>query len=235
VSAAQTPTPSPSPAPAPASTQAPATAPTQSTTAPASSSSSTTPPQVHNSQLTPTKDTKPAEVTMTCPTPDQVVVEYRDGVDRGDITDHAIQVLKEICSKACIFSVEISSGIRSADSQAKAMYDNAQAKGVDSQRALYGPGGNKVLDAYQQGVKNGDAPATIQANMTKVVEDNASSFHHVARDPNLSVFDVAPSSIANSNQGAKGRLVKEAQSDNRIERFFQPPNDPGYHFEVRNP
>lgn len=206
----------PAPAPAPAGTPAAA-------------------PQIHSGQLTPTHDTTPGIVNAQCPTADQVGVNYDAGVDRSDITDYAILVLTQICSKACVRSVVISSGVRSSDSQARAMYQNAQRHGVASQRHLYGPEGNLVLDQYEQGVAHGLDQATIEANMTQVINQHPGAFHHVSRAANLSVFDVRPSSVEGGDTNAGHRLVSEARADARVVRFFQPPNDPGYHFEIQNP
>jgi hypothetical protein len=192
-------------------------------------------PQVHSGQLTPAQETTPGVVTANCPTPDQVSVSYDPGVDRSDITDNAILILTQICSRACVSTVVVSSGVRSADSQARAMYQNAQTHGLERQRHLYGPEGNLVLDQYQQGVAQGLDAATIQSNMAQVIRQHPDAFHHVSRAANVSVFDVRPSSVAGGNTHAGQRLVNEARADARVVRFFQPPNDPGYHFEIQNP
>lgn len=192
-------------------------------------------PQVHSDQLTPTHDTAPGIVNAQCPTADQVNVSYDAGVDRSDITDYAILVLTQICSKACVRSVVISSGVRSSVSQAHAMYQNAQRHGVASQRRLYGPEGNLVLDQYEQGVTHGLDEATIESNMSQVINQHPDAFHHVSRAADLSVFDVRPSSVEGGDTHAGQRLVHEARADGRVVRFFQPPNDPGYHFEIQNP
>lgn len=85
-------------------------------------------PQIHTGQLTPVHDSTPGVVHVNCPTPDAVKIAFYPDVDRTGITDHSLQVLREICSRACISSVAISSGQRKAETQARAMYQNVQKK-----------------------------------------------------------------------------------------------------------
>jgi hypothetical protein len=191
--------------------------------------------QIHSGQLTPQQDIAPGVISIRCPTAQEVIVTYDKNVDRSDITDYAIEVLKEVCSSACISSVNISSGVRSADSQAQAMYGNARTRGIERERHLYGREGNFVLDQYQLGVEQGLDVRTIKENMAAVIRQYPDAFHHVQRAPNLSVFDVSPRSVEGGSENAGKRLVSAARADSRVVRFFQPPNDAGYHFEIENP
>ena len=189
--------------------------------------------QTHAAEL-PTVGNQTAKPTIQvdCPTADGVSVTYRSGVDRSAISDYAELVLREICSRACISSVVVSSGARTPELQAQAMYQNARAN-LTRERGLYGRDGNQVLDQYEQGTAQGHDAATVQSDMAQVVREHPDSFHHVQRAPNLSVFDVSPSSVGDRPAGQ--RLAREAQADARVVRFFQPPNDAGFHFEVQDP
>ena len=217
-----------SPAPAASASAAHAAA---SSSAPAAQA---TAPQTHHGQLTPAEDTTPGHVAVNCPTADEVSVTYAPTVDRSIISDHAELVLREICSKACIRSVTISSGARDVDSQARAMYENAQTHGVPSQRRLYGHIGDPVLDAYERGIaqhQNADQIQAAMADEIRAVGPEKIS-RHLSRGPGISTFDVAPSSVG--DKPTQKRLVQAALSEGRVQRFFQPPDDPGFHFEILN-
>lgn len=192
----------------------------------------TTAPQTHQGQLTPVEDATPGHVAANCPTADEVSVAYAAGVDRSAVSDYAEMVLSQICSRACIRSATISSGARTPESQARTMYGNARTN-LMRERHLYGRDGNQALDRYEQGIAQGHDAATIQRDMAQVVRDHSDSFHHVQRASNLSVFDVNPSSMG--DRAAGQRLAREAQADPRVVRFFQPPNDAGFHFEIQDP
>jgi hypothetical protein len=114
------------------------------------------------------------------------------------------------------------------------MYENAQRKGVASQRALYGRAADRVFDAYDRGVAQHQDAAQIQADMAEQINavGPGNISHHIAQGPSVSTFDVAPSSVGGDE--AKARFVREVLADSRVQRFFQPPADPGYHLEVNN-
>lgn len=90
-------------------------------------------PHIYHGELTPSHDTTPIVIAVHCPTPDEVKIECAPQVDRSGITDYAMRVLAEICSRACVSSVVISSGARTIEAQARIMYDNAR-RDVAAQR-----------------------------------------------------------------------------------------------------
>jgi hypothetical protein len=92
------------------------------------------------------------------------------------------------------------------------MYGNAHAN-LSRERHLYGRDGNQVLDEYEQGTAQGHDAATVQGEMAQTIRQHPDSFH----------------------QATGQRLAQEAQADARVVRFFQPPNDAGYHFEIQDP
>jgi len=218
-----------SPAPAASASAAPTAA-----YAPAPAADQAIAPQIHQGHLTPAADAAPGHVAVSCPTADQVSITYAAGVDRSAVSGYAEMVLSEICSRACISSVVVSSGARTPESQAQAMYGNAHAN-LSRERHLYGRDGNQVLDQYEQGTAQGHDAATVQGEMAQTIRQHPDSFHHVQRAPNLSVFDVSPGSVGDGDKATGQRLAQEAQADARVVRFFQPPNDAGYHFEIQDP
>lgn len=84
----------------------------------------------HDRQLTPAQDTPRGQVAVNCPTADEVCITYRAGADRSAVSYCAELVLSQICSRACIRSATISSGARTPQSQANAMYGNARASSM---------------------------------------------------------------------------------------------------------
>jgi hypothetical protein len=164
---------------------------------------------------------------------DDVSVSYATGVDRSSITDSAELVLREICARADISSVTISSGARTAESQVNAMYKNASDNLV-RERRLYGTAGQQVLDAYEQAVAAGHSEQEVKAAMldrlNAVGPGNVSS--HISQGPDVSTFDVAPSSL--QSKEAIERFESEVQADPRVSRYFAPPPDKGFHLEIRN-
>jgi hypothetical protein len=205
-----------------------------STSSPAPAAAQATAPQIHQGHLTPAEDPTPGQVAVSCPTADEVTITYDSAVDRTGISDNAELVLRQVCSKACIRAVTISSGSRTVASQARAMYGNAQQLGVASQRRLYGHVVDPVLDAYERGLAQHQSADQIQVAMTDEINAIGPEkiSRHLSRGPEISTFDVSPKSIPDLE--ARKRLISEARSDGRVTRFFQPPDDPGYHFEINN-
>lgn len=191
--------------------------------------------QEKSAPLTKKSDTKPVEVEVKCPSADEVVISYDANADEGAMTATAVMALKEICSKACIASVRVTSTARSAKDQARIMYDMIEAKGVDFVKNLYAASGDKVVDAYAASKKKKlSADDTKQAMLDKINEvgPNNVSKHVVSDDGSICVFDVAPSSIANAE--AKKRFIKEVKAHSSVARFLEPPADPAYHLEITN-
>ena len=185
--------------------------------------------------LTKKSDTKPVEVKVKCPAADEVVILYDASADESTMTAIAITTLKEICSKACISSVKVTSTARSAKDQARVMYDMIKAKGAKYAKNLYGANGNKVIAVYEDSEKKKlSADDTKKAMLAKINELGPSkvSHHVVSDDGKICVFDVAPSSIAST--GAKKRFVKEANLHASVAKFLEPPTDPAYHLEITN-
>jgi hypothetical protein len=88
-----------------------------------------------------------------CPTADEVVIAYDASADKTVMTATAIKALKEICSRACISSVKVTSTARTATDQARVMYDMIKAKGAKYVKSLYGTSGDKVVDVFEESAK----------------------------------------------------------------------------------
>lgn len=186
--------------------------------------------------LTPKSDTKPVTVKVICPTVDEVIISYGSGAVESAMSATAITTLKEICSRACIKSVTVTSTARTASDQARVMYEALiKPGGVAYSKKLYGANGDKVVAVYEDAVsKKLTATVTKQAMLDKINELGPSNVsHHVVSDDGLiCVFDVGPSSI--QSDGAKKRFIHETESHSSVAKFLKPPADIAYHIEITN-
>lgn len=191
--------------------------------------------QKETARLTVITDVTPIKVNVKCPGVDEVVITFDSSANQSAMSSQAITTLKEICSKACVPSVKVTSTARTAKDQARIMYDMMKAKGAAYAKNLYGANGKKIVAVYEKSLKNKlSADETKTAMLDKINEIGPSnvSHHVVSDDGKLCVFDVAPSSIANAD--AKKRFVKETKAHPSVVKFFEPPADPAYHLEVQN-
>jgi hypothetical protein len=192
-------------------------------------------PQTADAVLTPKSDTTPVKVEVKCPLPSEVQISYGSNANQAAMTVTALDALREICSKACIFSVEITSTAREVKDQARIMYDMIKSKGVDYVNGLYGAGGKTIVSVFVESEKNKLSAADTKKAMADKIEEigpSTVSHHIVSADGKLCVFDVAPSSVGDSD--AKTRFVKEVKAHPKVATFFEPPKDPAYHLEVKN-
>jgi hypothetical protein len=199
----------------------------------AASAPATEKAQTKDAALTPTADKTPVALAVNCPTPEEVKITYGANADKNAMTTLALSTLREICSKACLKSVEITSTARNVQDQARIMYDMIKSQGSDYVNDLYGEGGQKIVTVYEKSKKSKlSADETKQAMVDKMEELGPSkvSHHIVNADGKLCVFDVAPSSVGNN--AAKKRFVKETKAHANVQTFFEPPQDPAYHLEV---
>ena len=151
------------------------------------------------------------------------------------LTPFSKKVLQDIMRKAGVTSAVVSSTQRSPADQARAMFENCESQGVKSQKDLYGPNGDLVIDVFVAGKAAGKTAAQIQKEMErKIIALGPSNVSHHAADPKvLNVFDVAPSSIPVARQAA---FEKAVRADKRVRKFFTPgQGDPGFHIEIAQP
>ena len=201
----------------------------------ASSTTTAEKPQTKDAALTPIADKTPVALEVKCPTPEEIKISYGANADQNAMTAIALSTLREICSKACLKSVEITSTARGVQDQARIMYDMIKSKGSDYVNDLYGAGGKKIVTVYEESKKSKLSASEIKKAMVDKMEEigpSNVSHHIVSADGKLCVFDVAPSSVGGN--AAKKRFVKETKAHANVKTFFEPPKDPAYHLEVPN-
>jgi Transglycosylase SLT domain len=178
---------------------------------------------------------KPAAAKPAPAVPAAVRIVFGDNARADAMTPFSRQVLSDIMRKAGIDFALVSSTQRTPGEQAHAMFVNLESLGVRSQKDLYGPNGDLVIDVYAAGKARGKTAAQILKEMERrIVGLGPSNVSHHAADPKvLNVFDVAPSSIPAARQAAFERAVR---ADKRVRKFFTPnQGDPGFHLEIPQP
>ena len=133
-------------------------------------------------------------------------------------------------SDAGVDVLQISSGYRSPEDQARIMSDNVRSHGMASQRALYSSLGNQVLDAYP------DQSAMVDV-IRRIGPEHIS--RHMAED--AITFDIAPSSMPSDQSAALLARLRQAPQNSKwredpdtiyeIGELYWPPKDPAYHVE----
>jgi hypothetical protein len=170
------------------------------------------------------------------PTRDQPVVRFAERANAADVTPYSLQVLVDTLRAARLAGALVSSTARGPRDQARVMYDNLQRQGVEEQRRLYGPYGDKVIDVYVAAKAAGRSPDEIRAAMeAKIIDLGPTNVSKHASDPKLyNVFDVAPSSI--TDRAAFEGALRAERDAGRIAKFLTPSDsDPGYHLEIPQP
>lgn len=160
----------------------------------------------------------------------EVKIEFGENANAADVTTYSIEVLEDILRTAGLKQALVSSTSRTPKDQARVMYNNLERYGVEAQKKLYAPAGDKVIDVYAKSKAEGKTADKIKLAMEEKIKSlGPTNVSKHASDPKiLNVFDVAPSSI--SNKRAFERAVKE---DRRVSKFLSPAkSDPGYHIEI---
>ena len=158
---------------------------------------------------------------------------------KSTLSDYSINLLNEILKNTKVQGITITSTTRTAEDQARIMYDNLIGKGknqgVEEQYKLYGNCGDLVIKAFEDESKKTKDPNQIKAAMlSKMKEIGAHKVSHHALDPadynKLNVLDIAPS-VADK-QGFEA-AIKKAISEGKIINFHSPSTgDPAYHLEI---
>ena len=157
------------------------------------------------------------------------------GAKQNDVSDYSAGIVNDAMNVISDNEVTVSSGKRSSKDQAKTMYDNAERKGADSQKNLYGDNGKKVIDVYSDfkgfasefGV---NMEKETKAAMNQIINEIGSGkvSKHCRNDATLNVFDIAPSSVSD---------IKSFQTslggDKRVTNLIAYPKDPGIHIEIK--
>ena len=156
---------------------------------------------------------------------------YASGIPR--LPDIYETQIKSALDSVSIPSIKITSTIRTPKTQADAMYNNILSLGVDSQKKLYGPNGNNVIDVYILKKNYGYGKAdTLEAMEQKIIDlgpENVS--RHLTIDPLQYVaFDVSPDSIPTTKRNLFIDAMKKIA--NKILTPTYSTGEPVFHLEM---
>jgi len=157
-------------------------------------------------------------------------IHFGQNARQNAVTAFTRQVLQEIMRESGNNNVTITSTQRTPAEQARVMYQNIVNHGAASQHRLYGRGGDAVIDVAESGIADGLTPAQIISNMTdEILRIGPTNVSNHTADPNvLNVVDIDPSTVEHP------RAFVQAIESRGI-RLLQPPTDPAFHLEIRQP
>ena len=194
----------------------------------------------YSGKLTPASDTNPICIPIKSDP-----IKFTPNVNPAQLTDYSRKVLEEILVKANIRSVTITSIVRTAHDQARAMFNNlsgkGKAKGLPAQRKSYKEMGNQIIDVYETMTQDKSelevqnlSTEIITAMQKKIEEIGVEKVTHHALDPKIcNVFDVGPRSMSHISAM---RFEVEVRTDKRVKKFLTPGQyDPAYHIEIEQP
>jgi peptidoglycan hydrolase-like protein with peptidoglycan-binding domain len=154
-------------------------------------------------------------------------VQISTGAGVSGIPAAKLQVLKEILAKAGETTAKITSYARTADEQARIMYNNIVKDGEAKNRQSYKnpAAAASVVDAFMTALKagknGGEIYAAVLAAVNKAGAANLSD--HCAANP---AIDIDPASLKN-----KGSFETALKADSRVQAII-PPADPFYHLII---
>ena len=163
------------------------------------------------------------------------VITFGPNARKEAVAASSLAILTDILKAAGLSKATITSTARSADDQARAMYQNLVSVGVDAQRALYGANGRLVIDTFEQFEAEGKSPQEVQDGMRdRIVEIGPSKVSRHCGDFHvLNVFDVGPGSLGGTKARKAFATAAKAEVGKRVSNFIPWPKDPGMHLEIK--
>ena len=182
---------------------------------------------------------KPAAVAATQGTAANVRLSFGPRARADVVAESSLQGLRDVLHAAGLKKATITSTYRTAEDQARAMYNNlvghGKGQGLKKQRRLYrNKPGSKVIDTFVALSKKGLSPDEIRKGMVdKIGELGAANVSRHSWEPaKLNVIDLGPASIGGDDANAALVVAAKAEEGKRVSRFIPYPGDPGQHFEI---
>jgi hypothetical protein len=182
---------------------------------------------------------KPTAAPAAVPPPGTMVKEpvitFGPNARQDAVAASSLAILSDILKAAGLTKATITSTARTADDQARAMYQNLMSVGVDAQRALYGPNGRLVIDTFEQLEAEGKSPKEVQDGMRDRINEIGPSkvSRHCGDFHVLNVFDVGPGSLGGTKARKAFAKAAKAEVGKRVSTFIPWPKDPGEHLEIK--
>ena len=168
-----------------------------------------------------------------------VTLTLGSGVDQDHVTDYSAGVINDALVTVGDSEVTVTSGYRSPEKQANAMYNNLENGTVEGEKQTYGSYGDKVIDTYvdakgktdKQGYKI-NSPAGVKLAMTsKIKQLGPGNVSKHSSDPKVyNVIDIAPSTVSDIKT-----FHNTLKADTRVNKVLSKINKPAekaVHIEI---
>jgi hypothetical protein len=187
-----------------------------------------------------------------------VLVTFGDGIDGSQVAPKTINILRLLAYESGVTAFQITSALRTPESQARAMFDNIRNDGGDPQKQedLYGDNGDKVIGEYRKlwenylQATNNDRSAAlrmIEANagmildtmVRKIYELEPQNVSKHCYDPEYykayNTVDIGVGSVRPKGQTEAFSIkLKDAETTGRINNYEDEKSSNGcYHVEIR--
>lgn len=160
----------------------------------------------------------------------RVGITFSKTANRASVSQFTIDLLHEIMSASGNPSLLITSTLRTAEDQARAMFQNIKSKGYEYNYDLYGANGDAVVKVAENAQKKKLSDTEIISEMVKEINriGPGKVSKHAGDPKKTNVVDIAPSSLTN-------RKGFEKEVEKRKIFMLKPPADPAYHLEITQP
>lgn len=179
------------------------------------------------------KDVASTKKTVTA---NSVVINFGPQAIADVVSAKSKKIIEAVMLAAGVKAITISSTLRTAKDQARAMYDNLSLPGgVANARKLYKTAGQKIIAVYEQQRKEGKSANQIRAAMEKKINEiGPEVVTKHAKDPSkINVIDIAPSSVPVAKRAEFVAKMKDAKKQGKVTVFLEPgQGDPAYHIEI---
>jgi hypothetical protein len=149
----------------------------------------------------------------------------------NNISNKSSRIISNSMEDAGENTVSVSRTTATPSQQANVMYDNIISFGVENQKDLYLPPGDRVIDTYvSASSQKGATKASVTGLMTdKINSEGPQNVSKHCGDPKIiNVIDISPSSVKNVRS-----FQSSLRSNPGISKLLPYPKDPGIHVEIK--
>jgi hypothetical protein len=169
-----------------------------------------------------------------------VTLTWGEHARRDVVADSSLEIIRDIMRTAGLDHATITSTARTAEDQARAMYQNlvgkAKNQGVTATRHLYhrSKSAQLVIDTFVELRTQGLSAKDIQAGMKAKLEEVGPSTvsNHCADPKKLNVIDIGPASLGDTDDQDAFEAAANAEVGKHLKRFINRHRDPGEHLEI---
>lgn len=159
-------------------------------------------------------------------------IGFKDGVRPESLLAHARAVVMDLLAGSGNPSALVTCLGRSTIAQARAMYANLERTGPEYQRKLYGPVGDRIVDAYERLKAARRTPEAIVFNMAAaIIREGAERVSDHCADPaEKTVADISRAGLVNADA-----FIAAAKADRRVSKVLDEPANGCVHLVIPSP